>query len=236
MDAAVHTPKNLQRPHTHRQPGFASWLMHRAKCALSWPTRYKNLLNAVYQTRAQTILEIGTFSGKHACKMIETACLFHDVGDVTYYGFDLFEHLSDELLKAELSKKPPSKEIVQATLERAGASINLYQGYTHDTLPKFVQTHDPSDRIDFIYIDGGHSIETIESDWKYVQELMSPNTLVIFDDYYRNEEPEMDGFGCQSIIDALDPEVFETHVLKPENCFKKDWGTLNVSMASVRLK
>ena len=37
------------------------------------PRRYRHLLQAVYRTRARTIVEIGVFDGKHARQMIETA-------------------------------------------------------------------------------------------------------------------------------------------------------------------
>jgi hypothetical protein len=69
-----------------------------------------------------------------------------------------------------------------------------------------------------------------------MKQLMGQETVVVFDDYYRNSEPETEGFGCQQIIDGLDSSMYDTQVLGPEDCFQKDWGSLNVSMACVRLR
>ncbi len=41
----------------------------------------------------------------------------------------------------------------------------------------------PARSLDFVYIDGGHSYETVNSDWENVQKIMHPKTIVVFDDY-----------------------------------------------------
>ena len=60
----------------------------------------------------------------------------------------------------------------------------------------------PDRYIDFVFIDGGHSVETIESDWNYIKHLMGKQTVVVFDDYYENR----DDFGCKKLIDNLQKE------------------------------
>ena len=200
------------------------------------PSRYRNLFNAIHTQKSRSILEVGVFDGHHARMMIQTAAMHHPPGDIHYYGFDLFEDLSNEELKNELSKKPPAKKVVANRLEKLGCHIHLFQGYTRDTLPAFIEEHKPASPIDFIFIDGGHKIESIQSDWDHIQPLLGPGSLVIFDDYYTNTHEALEGFGCQSIVEDLDRDKFKVTVLKPENHFRKDWGMLQVNMVSVKLK
>jgi hypothetical protein len=60
-----------------------------------------------------------------------------------------------------------------------GAKIFLFKGDTREVLPKVVNT---LPMMDFIFIDGGHSLETMENDWRYAQVVMGLNTFVVFDE------------------------------------------------------
>lgn len=199
-------------------------------------SRYRNLLKIIYKNKCSNIVEIGTFDAENSKQMIEVSKMFNDPADINYYGFDLFEGLTDEELKKEFSKRPPSKKAVEQKLNKTGVNIHLFKGYTKKTLPEFVKKYSKKARFDFIFIDGGHYIETIKLDWKYVQKLMDKNTIVVFDDYYSNEEPEIDRLGCQSIIDNLNRSKYEVEILRPQNRFDKSWGTLKVNMVKVTLK
>lgn len=194
------------------------------------PKRYANLLKIVFQNKCRRIMEIGVFDGAHAKQMIEIAKMSYSASEVEYIGFDLFELLSSRKLEEEFSKRPPSCQEVQDFLDKTGARILLYMGDTKQTISEY---KDKLKNIDFIFIDGGHSIETITSDWNHVEDLMSEKTIVVFDDYYMNEEPAIQGLGCKIIIDYLDPEIYEVEILKPMDRFKKEWGVLNVNMVKV---
>ncbi len=195
------------------------------------PRRYANLFATLYDLRCRRIVEIGTWDGVHAEQMIQTATLNHPARDIDYFGFDLFEEMTAETMKGEFSKWPPSYENVQLKLSRTGASVHLYKGNTRTTLPEATEA---IGKADLAFIDGGHSIETITSDWHNVKQLMDPHTTVIFDDYYSNSETEVKGLGCQTLIDHLDRDAYEVEVLAPTDSFPKDWGLLNVSMVRVR--
>ena len=162
--------------------------------------------------------------------MIQTAALHHSVKDIDYFGFDLFEEMTAEAMKGEFSKWPPSYDNVQLKLSQTGAHIHLYKGNTRATLPEVTGA---IGKADIVFIDGGHSIETITSDWNNVRQLMDPHTTVVFDDYYSNSETEVEGLGCQTLIDSLDRDIYEVEVLAPIDSFPKEWGTLNVSMVRV---
>ncbi len=202
------------------------WLMYKTR-----PRRYRALFDAIYRHKCRRLVEIGIFDGKHALEMIRTASAHHAASEIEYYGFDLFEELSDELLEKEKSKKPLSYVAIQQKLEQSGAKIQLFKGNTKQTLPISLDT---IRNADFIFIDGGHSIETIRSDWGYLQTIMTENTVVIFDDYYENSEKEAAEAGCQCLINQLDRRQYDVRILEPLDTFEKAWGTLKVRMVCVK--
>lgn len=206
-------------------------LRYRYLVLTTHPRRYLNLFQTIYERRCRSIVEIGTWNGVHSEQMIRTAAVHAPIQEVRYRGFDLFEDLSDEALEKELSKRPPRYEEVLARLQRTGADVRLFRGNTRVTLP---QATDELRQADFVFLDGGHSIETITSDWNAVRGAMRADTTVVFDDYYVDPEPELEGLGCQTIIAGLDRAVFHVELLEPTDAFAKPWGVLKVRMVRVR--
>lgn len=188
--------------------------------------RYHHLFDEIARTKSKNILEVGTWNGNRAAQMISVAQASSQ-GEVFYYGFDLFESLDDEMYAHELSKKPPTKSEVEARLRESGAAINLIQGNTLETLPEFVKNSGP---MDFIFIDGGHSVETVQSDWDSVKQLMHKDTVVIFDDYWRNRPTE----SAKPVVDAIDTTIYNVEVLPEIDRFNNpDFGRLEISFAKV---
>ena len=217
-------------------PTLLRRLVYRRRLTRMANSRYRHLIETVYRRRCRTLVEVGTYDGLHARQMIETAGTFHPMNEIEYYGFDLFEHLTDHDLEAEFSKKPPPAAEVAQRLEKTGAQVRLFIGYTQETLPTFVEEIKGADTcIDFVFIDGGHSIETIASDWGQIRNILTASTVVLFDDYYTNIEPEVQGVGCQQLIDTLDRREYGVDILEPEDHFEKEWGILKVRMARVKL-
>ena len=196
------------------------------------PRRYVNLFRTIYEHRCRSIVEIGTWNGIHAEQMIRVAAAHTDVESIRYVGFDLFEGLTEEQLRLEYSKRPPTFEEVFRRLKETGAEVTLHAGNTRETLPK---ASEELRRADLVFIDGGHSIETITADWDAVRRGMGPHTTVVFDDYYPEHRAELQGLGCQTIIDALDTSRYTVEVLDPTDAFEQSWGMLRVKMARVRL-
>ena len=131
--------------------------------------RYSGLLLTVIFKRPKIILEIGVYKGKRAKQMIEAAKIFNS--NIKYYGFDLFEnfYLEKNILKKEYSKKPDNFKTIKKKLSK-DCNINLYKGFTNKTLPKFLKKNI---KPDIVFIDGGHSIDTIKIDWKYISQCMN---------------------------------------------------------------
>ena len=174
-------------------------------------------------------MEIGTWNGNNSLKMIETALKNNEPSQVEYYGFDLFEEASTIILDDEFAKgKPPTMNAIKSKLEKTGARIHLYKGNTKEVLPEVI---DYLPHMDFVFIDGGHSIETIENDWYYTQKVMSNNTIVIFDDYYN-----IDDVGCKKTIESINEEDYEIQILEPKDIFTKSWGVLEINFVKIKRK
>ena len=186
--------------------------------------RYKYLYDSIRTNRSKKILEIGLWDGAHALKMIKTAKHLHG-NAVEYYGFDLFEEMNDDTHKHEASKYPLSLENIKIKLERTGCHISLFKGYSQNTLPQAVPE---LPKMDLIFIDGGHSLETIASDWKYCELLMHEKTVVIFDDYWNRDD-----VGCKTIIEKIDRNKYNVEILPIQDRFNKDWGTLKINFVQV---
>ena len=165
--------------------------------------------------------------------MIDVAELQYPKDQLEYFGFDLFEDLTEEDLRNEFSKRPPDYEVVRRNLERTGADIHLYKGNTKVTLPRAVSQ---IGYADLVFVDGGHSIETITADWSSVKQIMGQKTIVLFDDYYLNSQPHIQRVGCQSLVDALDRKVYDVDILQPTDSFTVEWGILKINMARVRMR
>ena len=197
------------------------------------PGRYRNVLRLVYEGRCRHIVEVGTHAGARARQMIETAAIFSPLESIRYDGFDLFEHLTPAQLQSEFSRQPPSEGEVRDLLAATGADIHLHVGNTGETLPAFLeQARAENLSPDFIFIDGGHNVDTIASDWKALEPLVLAGSTCLFDDYYEDWPDKT--VGCQSLVHGLDPASWEVKLLNPVDRFEKPPGILNVRMVSVR--
>ena len=154
--------------------------------------RYDQLLKAVVQKRPKAILEIGTWNGGRAKQML-TLC-----PTAKYYGFDLFETATEETDRLEFNVK--AHNTIESVAELlSGFNAALFKGNTRETLADF------NEPVDFVWLDGGHSIETIQSDWDNVRRVLTPDAWVFFDDYYTGIDTET--MGCNKIVQNLKHEV-----------------------------
>src|SRR5262249_9384186 len=133
--------------------------------------------------RCCRLLEIGVWDAVHSRWMIQAALKHRRPEEIAYYGFDLFEHADESTLDHEVSKPPPTMEQVRSRLRpfvEQGVTVHLFRGDTAQILPKIAPVLPP---MDFIFIDGGHSEETVRNDWTWASRCVGPETVVIFDDY-----------------------------------------------------
>ena len=186
--------------------------------------RYNYLGTKVQEYKSKSIMEIGTWNGQNTRRMTSGAIQSNNLVTaeeklgVTYYGFDVWELMDQKLMDLEVSKWPPSKSEVEVLLDSTGVTVHLIQGNTHETLPKFVEDNEGL-KVDFVFIDGGHSFETIESDWNNIQKIIDKNSVVIFDDYWYPPNGAEPTFGCNRVIDALDRDKWEVVELPVSDTF-----------------
>lgn len=158
--------------------------------------RDQQIFELIKQRQPKSILEIGTWNGQNAVKMTLLARKYNR--EATYTGIDVFEDLKQEDIKKEAAYKPPFtyNDVFSKLTSRLISGFRLYKGLSCDILPKMSF----EESFDFIYIDGGHSVETIKEDWNYAQTMINPNGYVVFDDYFDTAE-----IGCRKVIEGIGP-------------------------------
>ena len=200
------------------------------KYSFSKYSRYKYLFKLILNQKPKTILEIGVYKGKRSIEMMDLAQCFNK--QIIFYGFDLFEKITKKKIKDELSKNPLSKDEIFTKLKNLfpKAKINLIKGDTIKTLKNL----DIKNKIDFIFIDGGHSLNTIKKDWQNVKKLIHRNSLVVFDDYYDDEHISKK-FGSKNIIKNLGKNYISKILPSTDKIYVKNKKILN-SLVLVKIK
>ena len=175
------------------------------------PKRYKQLADLIrhYSEGLETftIVETGTWNGGRAIEMALAA--FQNTDAVHYRGFDLFEEATDETDKVELNiKAHNATEAVGKRLADFAVKMkeqgktftySLFCGDTKETMKG-----KSFDDVDFAYIDGGHSYDTVSSDYNNLKDV----PVVVFDDFYSHEDKEFlknDNYnGIIRVFDAIE--------------------------------
>lgn len=141
-------------------------------------------------------MEIGTNKGASAEIICREALKYHD--KVHYIGYDLFEDATVETDAREGNGKSHGVEAqVRERLSKIeGLTFELVRGDTRKTL------HGTENDVDFVFIDGGHSVETIRGDYEAVKN----SRLIVFDDYY-TEGADLSKVGCNSVLEGVPHEV-----------------------------
>ncbi len=207
--------------------------------------RDKNIVDLIRQHKSHILMEIGVWRCVTSVAMIEAAAEQWSIEDVTYYGFDVFADISvngdRSFWKREKSSVPWSHKHATSHLEQLGAKTHLFQGMTQETLPSFVNAmkpnigpNSPQASIDFIWLDGGHTYETVANDWHHVRQLMRLHTVVLFDDYA--VEWQNDKWGVNRVVDSIDRNIYSVDFLEPHDLYKcgKDEGKFCIVKVMLR--
>jgi len=192
---------------------------------------YKAIFDTLKSQKSYNIMEVGTWNGDSAIGMIKTAALNVPEKRIHYYGFDLFEEITPELIAEEFSPRytPEMSETEAKIKQQTKAKVSLFKGNTKTTLPAVI---DSLPKMDFIYIDGGHAIETVRNDWTYASKLMKKNTVVFFDDYC----DEMAFIGAKFIISELDKSKYTAQVMPETDYYPRAFGKFKSQLLKVQLK
>ena len=147
----------------------------------------------------KNVLEIGVFCGvtsRNICELLKT----NFGSDFRYYGLDLFgstktssvDEIEPKFLENQKFSNPlktiyynfikkenlNSKISVQNFLKKFSQNIELIEGDTRVTLEKV-----PLSEIDFVFLDGGHSYDTVLSDLQKLYDNMKNNSRIVCDDF-----------------------------------------------------
>ena len=156
-------------------------------------------LKIVNQHKPKVFLEIGVFCGVTARNVCELLNKIHS-GNFQYIGIDLFgdQASSDEKVPNYLKKQNFSNpfktlvynlilrenlnsyESVQNFLKNFSRSVTLIKGNSNHILVN-LEVKD----IDFVFLDGGHSFETVFNDLNLLYDKISSNkgAIILCDDY-----------------------------------------------------
>ena len=158
-----------------------------------------NFLSLVKEYEPKNVLEIGVFCGvtsRNICELLKT----NFGSDFRYYGLDLFgssktssvDEIEPKFLENQKFSNPlktiyynfikkenlNSKISVQNFLKKFSQNIELIEGDTRVTLEKV-----PLSEIDFVFLDGGHSYDTVLSDLQKLYDNMKNNSKIVCDDF-----------------------------------------------------
>ena len=180
-------------------------------------------LKEVEKKSPKTFLEVGVFHGVTARNICELLYTIHK-DDFKYIGLDLFEE-SDEnksevipnsvftnplknfYFKYIQKQNPYSKEAVEDLLKKFKDNVTLIKGNSNLILKKVDMS-----KIDYVFLDGGHSYQTVKNDLECCLDVINANGIVMCDDYNFGHLPDVknaidefvraNGFKCQILCDG----------------------------------
>jgi len=123
------------------------------------------------------ICEIGTHQGKSSAQFVQHLLQVVGVDKLHYTGYDAFELANSDTDVKEVNGKGPgvfslaNNRLKVYQIKYPTFTYELVKGWTQDTLKETA--------FDFVYIDGGHSYESV----KFDHSKLDKSRVVVFDDY-----------------------------------------------------
>ena len=178
-------------------------------------------IDLVKQKNPKNFLEIGVFTGVTARNVCELLSATNNE-DFFYLGIDLFEDFQESAHQNEvvpqflinkqnfsnpfkslvynflLKEQLNSHQSVSKFLKKFKNNIELKKGNSLSILPKI-----DIKIFDMIFVDGGHSYETVKSELNIIFENMKNSCLIVCDDYIHNQ--------ASGVKKAIDESVKENN-------------------------
>jgi len=175
------------------------------------------LLEQIEIYKPKNFIEVGVFQGvtsRNICQKLYEI----NKDEFTFHGIDIFEDTNDKIDSHEMTKKHNrlsnplkhlifniilkknffSKESIYTFLKKFKNNVQLYKGFSETELPKIDMTN-----IDMIFLDGGHSYETVKNDLSIILKGIKKNKIIICDDY------DQLTYGVKKAVDELTNHVSE---------------------------
>ena len=175
------------------------------------------LLNQIELYKPKCFLEVGVFQGVTSRNVCEKLNIINN-GQFSFYGIDIFEDTNSNIDNKEMTIKHnkisnPFKnfifniilkkdlfsiESIYEFLEKFKDKVFLYKGFSDTELLKIDLS-----KIDMIFLDGGHSYETVSKDLSLILKGMKKSKIIICDDY------DQINYGVKKAVDELKGKVSE---------------------------
>jgi len=173
-------------------------------------------INLLLQYKPKIFLEVGVLEGVTARNVCELLYQFHN-SDFKYIGIDLFgtdikqnnikeytpiaynhsNPIKNFYYKYILKKHPNSIEGVKHILKKFNNFIELHKGYSKDILNTLNLSN-----VDFCFLDGGHSYETVKNDLSIILKKIKKNSIILVDDYFQTN------YGVKKAVDEIKHRYF----------------------------
>jgi hypothetical protein len=171
----------------------------------------KLLLKLILEYKPTNFLEVGVLEGVTSRNICELLNKIHK-GNFKFTGIDLFgidlldnnakefTPISNKIsnpfkwffFKFILRIEPYSKEGVDFLLKKFGNSINILKGYSDQVLRQINLK-----KIDFVFLDGGHSYDTVKKDLQILISKLDKNGVIVCDDY------DISHYGVKRAVDEV---------------------------------
>ena len=152
-------------------------------------------LEEILKRKPKHFLEIGVFHGVTSRNVCDLLNRIHGK-DFTFTGIDLFT-TDNKIIKDEIVPQtkfsnplkkiyykyiakfdPYSKESVEKLLSKYKNNVNIIKGNSNKVLKEI-----SLDKIDYVFLDGGHKYETVLNDLKSLTNIVVNQGVVLCDDY-----------------------------------------------------
>ena len=177
-------------------------------------------LNEVKFSKPKKFLEIGIFQGVTARNICELLYKIHN-DNFKYIGvdkFDLDEKTNNEIIPNNnfknplkqfyyqyiVKENPYSLKSVKNLLKKFDKNINIIKGDSKVVLPKI----DLSD-VNYVFLDGGHSYDTVINDLINCKIVVENNGVILCDDYDLSYAPGVK----KAIEEFVDREKYNIRIL-----------------------
>ena len=169
----------------------------------------EQFLNEIALKKPKNFLEVGVFHGVTARNVCELLYKIHKF-DFKYIGLDLFGESAENkneiipsakfnnilkkiYFKYILQQDPYSIEAVSDLLKKFKQNVHLIKGNSNRLLQKIDMS-----KIDYVFLDGGHTYETVKNDLHYSKPVLDNNGTILCDDYNLSYAP-----GVKKAIDEF---------------------------------
>lgn len=166
--------------------------------------RYGYLPRLVKLVRPSIFAEIGTWKGDRAVDCLKA---LREVSEdpFHYIGFDVFEEADAAFDKEEFNVK--AHHSLESVHDRLMLFAEKDKNFTFELIKGNTRDYHELIMADMVFIDGGHSIQTIEHDlW-----LCRGCPVIVMDDYYTLDQsgngPDITKVGCNAVVERLNHAV-----------------------------